>query len=58
MQIQILKGTNSIGGAVTEIRTDKCSCIIDFGDDLDDIKRLPEIQGLTTRQAFIRFCSN
>lgn len=58
MQIKIWKGTNSIGGVITEIRTDTTSCIIDFGDDLDDIKRLSEIQGLTTRQAFIRFCSN
>ncbi len=47
MQIQILKGTTTIGGAFTEITTSKGTRIlIDFGDDLDDPdpKRLPEIE--------------
>ena len=39
MRIRILKGTNQIGG-VSKI-------IIDFGDDLDGVKRLENIEGLT-----------
>lgn len=49
MEIKILKGTNQIGGAFTEITTSKgTKIIIDFGDDLDDIKRMENIEGLTT----------
>lgn len=45
MQIRILKGTTTIGGALTEILTSKGTRIlIDFGDDLDD----PEPKRLTT----------
>ena len=47
MQIGILKGTNQIGGVFTEISSKKAKIIIDFGDDLDGIKRLDNIDGLT-----------
>ena len=45
MQIQILKGTTTIGGALTTITTSKgTKILLDFGMDLDDILRLPEIE--------------
>ncbi len=47
MQIRILKGTNQIGGVFTEISSKEAKIIIDFGDDLDGIKRLENIEGLT-----------
>ena len=47
MKIRILKGTNTIGGAITEITSKKARIILDFGTDLDDIERLPVIEGLT-----------
>lgn len=47
MKIRILKGTNTIGGAITEITSKKAKIILDFGTDLDDIVRLPVIEGLT-----------
>lgn len=47
MQIRILKGTNQIGGAFTEITSKEAKIIIDFGDDLDDVKRLKKVEGLT-----------
>lgn len=47
MQIRILKGTKQIGGAFTEITSDKAKIIIDFGEDLDGVKRLEHIDGLT-----------
>ena len=36
MEIKILKGTNQIGGCITEISTTKSKIIIDFGEDLPD----------------------
>ena len=48
MQIKILKGTNQIGGVFTEISSKEAKIIIDFGDDLDGVKRLENIEGLTT----------
>lgn len=48
MQIRILKGTNQIGGVFTEISSKESKIIIDFGDDLDGLKRLENIEGLTT----------
>ena len=48
MQVKILKGTNQIGGVFTEISSKEAKIIIDFGDDLDGIKRLENIKGLTT----------
>ena len=47
MQIRILKGTNQIGGVFTEISSKGTKIIIDFGDDLDGVKRLENIEGLT-----------
>ena len=40
MKIRILKGTNQIGGVFTEITSEKAKIIIDFGEDLDGVKRL------------------
>lgn len=48
MQIRILKGTNQIGGAFTEITSKKGRIIIDFGNDLDNKNKLEKIEGLTT----------
>ena len=47
MQVKILKGTNQIGGVFTEIESKEAKIIIDFGEDLDGIKRLENIEGLT-----------
>ena len=48
MQVKIIKGTNQIGGVFTEISSKEAKILIDFGDDLDGIKRLENIEGLTT----------
>ena len=48
MKVRILKGTNQIGGVFTEISSKEAKIIIDFGDDLDGVKRLENIEGLTT----------
>ena len=48
MKVRILKGTNQIGGVFTEISSKEVKIIIDFGDDLDGVKRLENIEGLTT----------
>ncbi len=49
MDVRILKGTNQIGGCITEITSNKgTKIIIDFGEDLDDDKKeIPSIYGLT-----------
>ena len=47
MKVRILKGTNQIGGVFTEITSEKAKIIIDFGEDLDGVKRLEKIEGLT-----------
>jgi len=47
MQIKILKGTNTIGGVFTELTFENAKIVIDFGNDLDDVKRLEHIEGLT-----------
>ena len=47
MQIRILKGTNQIGGVFTEISSKNAKIIIDFGEDLDGVKKLEKIEGLT-----------
>lgn len=47
MQVKILKGTNHIGGVFTEITSKEAKIIIDFGEDLDGVKRLEHIDGLT-----------
>lgn len=47
MNIRIIKGTNQIGGCVTEISTNKTKIIIDFGEDLDDNSSKLTLEGLT-----------
>ena len=54
MKVRVLKGTNQIGGCITEITSDKGTrIIIDFGEDLPDdnvtlTKENPNYEGLTT----------
>ena len=47
MKIKIIKGTNQIGGCITEITEKDTKIIIDFGEDLEDSKEINEIEGLT-----------
>jgi len=51
MKITIHRGTNQIGGCVTEIENNGYKVFIDFGDQLpgveNDNNKLPEIKGLT-----------
>ena len=52
MKVKVIKGTNQIGGCITEIVSDEARIIIDFGLDLDDgiiddKEDLLEIEGLT-----------
>ncbi len=51
IKINIIKGTNQIGGCITEIQSDKARIIIDFGEDLDNENKfsenVPKIDGLT-----------
>lgn len=55
MKVKILKGTNQIGGCITEISTEKTKIILDFGSELpelpaDNVKKIeknPNIEGLT-----------
>lgn len=52
IKIRILKRyTDKYGGAITEISSEQAKIILDFGTDLDEVIRLPEIEGLTTRRA-------
>lgn len=46
MEVRIIKGTNQIGGCITEISTKNTKIIIDFGTDLDEARDF-EISGLT-----------
>ncbi len=53
MKVKIIKGTNQIGGCITEIESKSARIIIDFGEDLpsDEVKDChenPMIDGLTT----------
>ncbi len=53
MKVKIIKGTNQIGGCITEITSKKARIIIDFGEDLPNPesnipKTNPLIDGLTT----------
>ena len=44
MKIRIIRGTNQIGGCITEISTKKSKIIIDFGEELsDDLRKKDEI---------------
>lgn len=52
MKIRILKGTNQIGGCITEIISLRAKIIIDFGEDLPNenneiFNKNPMIDGLT-----------
>lgn len=52
LKIRIIKGTNQIGGCITEIESEQAKIIIDFGEDLDDenVKHkshVLQIEGLT-----------
>lgn len=52
MKVRIIKGTNQIGGCITEISSNNTKIIIDFGEDLPDdnsknLKENPNIDGLT-----------
>ena len=47
MEIRIIKGTNQIGGCITEITSKTTKILIDFGTDLEDDKELFELDGLT-----------
>lgn len=47
MKVRIIKGTNQIGGCITEIECNKTKIIIDFGEELDDSKENFELEGLT-----------
>ena len=47
MEIRIIKGTNQIGGCITEIASKNTKILIDFGNDLEDTKESFELDGLT-----------
>lgn len=47
MKVKIIKGTNQIGGCITEISTEKTKIIIDFGEDLDNNHEKFDLDGLT-----------
>ena len=47
MEIRIIKGTNQIGGCITEIISKNTRILIDFGNDLEDTKESFELDGLT-----------
>ncbi len=48
MKVKILKGTNQIGGCITEIFSNSgTKIIIDFGEDLEETKTEIHIDGLT-----------
>lgn len=56
MKVNIIKGTNQIGGCITEIISKEARIIIDFGEDLPteskkDTNENPMIDGLTTGKA-------
>ena len=46
MEVKIIKGTNQIGGCITEISCKNSKIIIDFGTDLDNDDSF-ELEGLT-----------
>ena len=47
MNIRIIKGTNQIGGCVTEISTNNTKIIIDFGEELEEGAPKFSLEGLT-----------
>ena len=51
MEVRIIKGTNQIGGCITEIKEGNTKIIIDFGEDLDTTKESIELDGLTKNKS-------
>lgn len=47
MKVKIIKGTNQIGGCITEIISKNTRILIDFGNDLEDTNESFELDGLT-----------
>lgn len=51
LKVKILKGTNQIGGCITQIESKQARIIIDFGEDLESKEKntneVPKIDGLT-----------
>ena len=47
LEIRIIKGTNQIGGCITEITSKTTKILIVFGTDLEDDKESFELDGLT-----------
>ena len=47
MEVKVIKGTNQIGGCITEISSKNTRIIIDFGEDLDTLNDSFELEGLT-----------
>lgn len=47
MNVRIIKGTNQIGGCITEITCNNTKIIIDYGEDLEDNTIPFELDGLT-----------
>lgn len=47
MNVRIIKGTNQIGGCITEITSNKTKIIVDYGEDLEDNNIPFELDGLT-----------
>ena len=47
MEVKIIKGTNQIGGCITEIISKNTRILIDFGNDLEYAKEPFELEGLT-----------
>lgn len=52
MKIEVIKGTNQIGGCITIIESNDAKIVIDFGEDLlidgKEEMTIPKIEGLTT----------
>ena len=51
MEVKIIKGTNCIGGCITEITSKDTKILIDFGNDLEDTKEQFELDGLTYNES-------
>ena len=53
MNVRIIKGTNQIGGCITEITCNNTKIIIDYGEDLEDNTIPFELDGLTKGNLFM-----
>lgn len=51
MKVKIIKGTNQIGGCITEITCNNTRIIIDYGEDLEDNTIPFELDGLTKEES-------